>query len=139
MRNYPRVSISIDPLENMTKQSFKKECDINEIMKKFQTTGVIDHYAKRAPEFIDVPTIEYQDALQIVIDAEDNFAALPSSIRAKFHNDPAEYLQYVENPENLDEMRTLGLANPLPVQPKDPAPTPRDHAPASNKAPDKKE
>lgn len=123
----------MDASLNMTKTSFKKECDINEIMRRFQTKGVIDHYAARAPEFIDVPALDYQDGLNIVAAAQENFAGLPSSIRAKFQNDPANYLAYVEDPKNLEEMRTLGLANPLPPVNPEPKAATTTPAPASPK------
>lgn len=94
------------------KQSFKDECDINKIMAKFQRTGVINHYAKHAPEYGDASPIEYLDALQTVATANEMFAELPSSVRKRFSNSPEEFLEFVQNPENLDECRKMGLANP---------------------------
>jgi len=38
------------------------------------------------------------------------FEELPSTIRAQFENNPEKFLEFVQNPDNLDKMRELGLA-----------------------------
>lgn len=96
----------------MTKQSFKDECDINKIMARFQKTGAIDHYAAYAPQYDVVTSTNLHEAMNIVADAETMFEELPSSLRKKFHNDPSEFLDFVQDENNLEEMRELGLANP---------------------------
>ena len=37
---------------SLTKQSFTKECDINNIMKKYQKTGAIDHVNKHEASYM---------------------------------------------------------------------------------------
>ena len=95
--------------ESMTKQSFKDECDINKIMEKFQKTGAITHYAKHAPSYGDATPVDYQNALNIVADANTMFEELPSSIRKKFDNDPSQFLEFVQDEKNSEEMIQLGL------------------------------
>lgn len=107
----------------LTKQSFKNECDINKIMEKFQKSGAISHYASHAPDYGECTQANLQDALNIVADANTMFEELPSSIRAKFHNDAGQFLDFVQDKKNLEEMRELGLANkaapkPAPVSKK---------------------
>ena len=68
-RKHPRVITPITG-ESMTKQSFKGECDVNKIMAKFEKTGIIDHYAKYAPTYGEVPAANLLDAMQIVATAE---------------------------------------------------------------------
>lgn len=117
----------------MTKQSFKDECNINKIMEKFQRTGALTHYARHAPTYGDCTPVELSDALQMVINAEQMFADLPSSIRDRFNNDPEKFLEFVQNPENLEEMRKLGLADPdTSLSETQANETPSSHAPASN-------
>ena len=48
--------------------------------------------------------------MQIVASANSLFAGLPSTIREKFENDPAKFLEFAQDEENLDEMRKMGLA-----------------------------
>lgn len=116
----------------LTKQSFKDECDINKIMAKFQKTGAINHYAKYAPQYGVITQEDLQDALNVVADAETMFEELPAKLREKFQNDAGQFLEFVQNPNNLEEMRELGLAQPLtPGQTAEAKPTQSDQAPAS--------
>jgi len=120
-------SITFDPAEGMTKQSFKDECNINKIMAKFQRTGVLNHYAKHQHQYGDIPAIQYADALNIIADANSMFEELPSTVRAQFENDPAKFLEFAENPDNLDKMRDLGLA--IPASPDAPEAPPKASKP----------
>lgn len=108
-----RSPINFDPAEKRAKDSFKDECDVNQILARFQVTGVIDHFAKHGGEYMDVPALDYQHALDVLIQADSMFADLPSSLRNRFENDPLEFLKFVQDPDNLDEMRELGLADPV--------------------------
>lgn len=127
-----RVAISFDPLENRTKQSFKDECDINKIMSKWRRTGVLEHMAAAPPVYGDFDNyMEYQDAQNRLISADAAFAALPSHIRKRMDNDPAKFLEFMADPENLEEAQELGLAR----KPSDPAKTvPTDPSPEGGTA-----
>lgn len=92
-----------------TRQSHAKDCDINNIIKKFQKTGAIDHVAKHGPMYGDVTAITYHEAQNLVIEANDMFDDLPSSVRAKFENDPRNFMDFVQDDTNLEEMDELGL------------------------------
>lgn len=118
------------------KQSFKDECNINKIMAKFQRTGVLNHYAKHAPQYMDVPAIEYLDALTTIADANSMFEELPSTIRAKFENDPSKFLAFVQDPKNLEECRELGLANPSSLSDTQPDTPPKKRASAPPEPPE---
>lgn len=102
--------------EGCAKQSFKDECDINLILKKFQKSGAISHYASNSMSYGDATQIQLQDALNVVANAETMFEELPSSIRKKFNNDPGQFLAFVQDEKNLEEMRELGLANKGPIK-----------------------
>lgn len=98
---------------SLTKQSFKKECDINNILKRYMKTGLIDHINKHQGVYTDLSTsTEYHEAMNIIMEANDSFSLLPSEIRNKFNNDPAQFLDFVSNPDNRQEMAELGLLNP---------------------------
>lgn len=98
-------------LPSRAKQSFADECNINNIMAKFNKTGILEHENKQTPQYGDLmPFDDYHQALTQTIEAQEAFDDLPSAIRTKFNNDPGEFLQFVENPENADELVDLGLA-----------------------------
>ena len=123
----------------MAKQSFKDECDINKIMAKFQKTGVLNHYAKHAPSYQDIPALEYADALNIIATADTMFEELPSELRKEFKNDPEVFLEFVQNPANLDQMREMGLAKPGDTRPDAPHSTQsNDHGRVKGKEPQSK-
>jgi len=95
---------------SMTRQSFKKDCDINYIMAKYQKTGLIEHVNRYQGNYGDFLTVDdYQSSMIKVMQANEAFESLPSSLRKRFSNDPAEFLSFVQNPDNRDEMIELGL------------------------------
>jgi len=113
----PRVQIKFTE-PTRTKQSFIAECDINNIMAKFQKTGAITHLQNNQAQYGFASSHDFRESMEIVEKAERMFAELPSSIRAKFNQSPGEFLDFVQNPENADELVDLGLANapaPLPL------------------------
>lgn len=110
----PRVSLG-DFEPTLTKQAFKDECDINNIMRKYQTTGLVSHFAKGEPKYGDFSnSVDYHEAMNQVLAAQDAFMALPSSIRARFSNDPGYLLDFVSDPNNRDEAVRLGLIDHVP-------------------------
>lgn len=106
----PRVQLECnDP--SRTKQSFQKECDINTIMAKYQKTGLVSHVSNFKGNYSELPNqLSYHEALNNVMASKNAFSTLPSSIRTQFGNDPAQFLEFVQNPDNTDEMIEMGLA-----------------------------
>ncbi len=103
-----RVSISF-PEKGRTKQSHKDECNINNIMAKFQKTGMIDFVNNHQPQYGDVSDINYQSALDDVRHAQSLFDGLPSSVRKRFDNDPGQFLEFCNDPNSREEAVKLGL------------------------------
>jgi len=97
--------------ESLTKQSFTKECDINNIVKKYQKTGALDHVNKHEGSYGFASSDDFTASMEIVAKGTTMFEELPSSIRTKFENDPAKFLDFVQDKNNLEEMQELGLAN----------------------------
>lgn len=123
---------TINTEETMTQQGDKNDSDINVIVARFRKTGQLPHNNKTAMygDFTNVP--DYRTAVEQVNAARDEFMKLPAKVRRRFDNNPAEFIEFATNPDNLDEMRKMGLAptpepedNPTP----NPAPTP---APVTN-------
>lgn len=103
----------------MTQQQFKDESDINNLVDRFLRTGEIPPVDARAMygDFVDSPQ-SYQEALDAVFEAQAGFDALPSKVRQRFNNDPAELLAFLQDSANLDEAIKLGLVEkPEPAQP----------------------
>lgn len=112
------LDCSADPV--LTKQSFADEADVNKIVKRFQLTGELPFQERvNVGQYLDVSTAEdYQNALELVREAEAAFADLPATLRERFRNDPAQLLEFVES-ASKDELVEVGLA-----QAAQPAPAP---------------
>lgn len=96
--------------DSRTKQSFREESDINNIMAKYIKTGVLTHMAENAPQYVDLPeSIDYQEALNMTIAAGEAFDSLPGSIRERFDNNAVAFLQFMEDENTLEEQVELGL------------------------------
>lgn len=106
---------------SLTQQHQKDETDINKIMKRFVKTGIIDHVNKHQPHYGENTAIDYQQSLDIIIQAENMFAELPSQARKHFDNDPKAFLKFVEDPNNHDKLYDLGLSNTPPSVPDAPS------------------
>lgn len=108
------VSLTFDPLTDVTKQEFKDECDINVILARYASTGEIPNLNERAPNYFDCTGADYQAHMNFIIHAQGLFNDLPSSLRNRFNNDPAQFLDFCSDASNTDEMRKLGLLKPVP-------------------------
>ena len=94
---------------SMVQQHFKDECDINRIILKFTETGYLSHQMPGMPTFGEAPAISFTDAMFMVTDAQEKFGQLPAEIRSEFNNDPAQFLDAFQDPENRGRLEELGL------------------------------
>ncbi len=126
-----------------THQSGKDECDINLIMARYVKTGTLDHQKQHGDNYGFATSIDLHEALSTIEQANSMFNDLPSSIRTKMQNDPGQFLDFVQNPDNEAELITMGLANPredgeIAVQ-APPAGEEKGAAPATPEAPKESE
>ena len=79
----PRPVVDCSQDEGRTKQAFKDECDVNQIMARYEKTGLITHLAKKQPVYLDVSEVgDYRDALEHVEQTREFFMGFPAKIRA---------------------------------------------------------
>jgi phage internal scaffolding protein len=100
----------------VTEQGHKDECDVNNIIKKYDATGLITHVANFEASYGDVGSLDFREALELQMQISEKFSELPSSIRKTFENSPQKYLEFLENPKNYDQSVEMGLRKP-PVTP----------------------
>lgn len=118
-----------------TKQEFAAECDINNILKQFSRTGMLTHVNAKAAQgmYMDLPDpVDFQAALAMSAQAHASFASLPSKLRDRFHNDPAEFLAFMSDPANLAEAQSLGLVERGPPSAPADAESPAGNPPPSS-------
>jgi len=107
---HDRITIDFSEEEKMTKESMAAECNINNIMERYEKTGLHDHVNTHKGDYGDYTEVQdYQISLNQIIEAERMFSSIPSAIRSRFNNSPSEFLEFVSDPENNPEMREIGL------------------------------
>lgn len=105
----------------MARQEFKDECDIYNILRQFQQTGVITRVQTAQPLWGELPDdIDFQAAMHTVMSANEAFASLPADVRNHFNNDPQAFLAAMYDSSREDELRGLGLLNAKATAPPDP-------------------
>lgn len=115
---YSTVQVkTVNELPSRTKQSDADQCEINNIMAKYARTGAINHFNTHQGSYGDATGHDFQTSMNIVIDAQNMFDELPSNIRNRFENEPAQFLDFVNDEANKSEMAELGLLNPSPETP----------------------
>lgn len=110
----------VEPGRSRTKQSFAASSDINNIVKKFLKTGMIEHVNTRSPVYADVSqVVDFREALEQVRVTQEFFSKLPAKVRAEFENDPALFLDYMADAQNAQEAKDRGLVpeDKPPVEP----------------------
>ena len=113
-----RVSLDFSKTKSKTRQSEAKECDINNIIRKWETSGLVGHVNTLTPQFLDsVGLPDYQTSLDMVIEAQSRFSQLPARVRDRFNNNPAKLLAFLGDPSNTAEAIALGLSVPKPSEP----------------------
>jgi len=106
---------------SLTRQEFAEECDVNSIMARYQghvIGGPGNLSAMGPPMYVDFAAMpgslmEYMDFMQ---NADKAFMFLPAVVRKEFDNDPRMFVDFASDPENVDQMRTWGLAAPAPKE-----------------------
>jgi len=93
----------------VTKQAHKDECDVNNIIKKYDKTGLIIHVSKIEAEYGDMTGIDFKSAQDKIAKAKSMFRALPAEIRKRFKNSASELLDFMDNGDNREEAIKLGL------------------------------
>lgn len=110
--------------QSMTQQHFAEECDINTIVKRFNLTGQLPENI-RMPVFEDYENIfDFHSAMNSIAKANEAFDAMPAEVRARFHNDPGEFVTFCLDEKNREEATRLGLVAPPAAAKVNPGGTP---------------
>lgn len=108
-----KLRISLVCGKSMTQQHYKAECDINTIMDKYAVNGYLVDPLKirtRKPQFGDFTDMpDFQTAQNVIVEGREAFEALPARVRKYFNNDPALYLSFISDSNNLDQALEMGL------------------------------
>lgn len=95
-----------------TQQQFADECNINKIMERHGRGEDISHL-RRQGQYRDLTTAPtYQQAMDILNNANTAFDSLPARLRKEFDNDPQKFLEFVHDEKSYERGVALGLYTP---------------------------
>ncbi|UDN67634.1 internal scaffolding protein [robinz microvirus RP_78] len=117
--NPEQFSLDCSDLPSLTRQEFADECDINKLMAQYEATGLLPTNLNTGePRYLDVSNVpDLQTSLDYLKEATASFMALPATVRRDFDNDALKFVEFAENPNNVEKMREWKLAAPKAVEP----------------------
>lgn len=96
---------------SLARQEFAEECDINTLMARYESTGVMTHVNQTTPIYMDMTNMpDLRQSLDIMREASLAFFSLPAKVRREFDNSPQLFVDFAQDPKNLEKMREWGLA-----------------------------
>jgi len=120
-RGRPRVQ-TINEQPSMTVQYEADQTDIQKIVEKYSSTGIIEHLNQIETTYKDVTEFtDFADVMRHAKAAEAEFMKLPSKIREEFNHDVATWLDTSHDPEKRASLLAERDAEPVP-EPTPPAP-----------------
>ncbi len=107
---------------SLTQQHFTEDADLNIMVARMGLTdgSQIPPYfhesvtGDKFGDFSDAP--DFRTAMDRLKEAADAFNLLPAKIRKEFNNDPAQLMQFLEDPNNDERAVELGLLNKMPEE-----------------------
>ena len=89
--------------DGRTKQAFKDETDINKLLARGAMQDALSHIEKHGLTYGEFNNYDsLLDAHEKLQRGTDIFMDLPGEVRQEFHNSPAEFFAYVNDPANKD-------------------------------------
>lgn len=97
---------------SLTVQAEEPNCNINNIMQRYATQGILPPVNTAEPQYVDVSNIgDYMQCLQVVQNAQQAFDSLPSALRKELDNNPANLLSFIQDENNKERCYEYGLIN----------------------------
>jgi len=119
IRNRIQLTIPHDEVIRV-EQSHKDEVNINNIVKRHGIDLIAKTAALQQFKFDDNPNNDFQEIMNAILKAQDSFSSVPSDIRKQFDNNPAQFMDFIHNPDNQQQLIDWGLASapekPQPVE-----------------------
>lgn len=109
---YDKAVINQEGEITLTKLSMQEETNINNIMAKYVKTGHLEHVKEHQNNYGFADSIDFQTAMETITTAQTMFDDLPAETRKRFQNEPGQFLDFVQDANNLPEMEKMGLLIP---------------------------
>jgi hypothetical protein len=119
-----RVAINFKDDQGLTEQHHKDSCDIHNILRQQEKTGVAIHSSAFNATYGTMPTGEqFHQDMNRIARAKTLFESVPSKIRNEFDNDVAKYLDFMHQDENYEKIQEMGLPVDHLTKPEEPVKT----------------
>lgn len=102
--------------KSLAQQHMVDDTDINKLMERYVQTGELPQLSAPPLQGDFTNVMSYQDALNLMIQARQSFEALPAKVRSRFDHDPAQFVAFMSDEANRDEIRQMGLWSVEAVQ-----------------------
>lgn len=113
-RGQRRRVVSESDLPSMTKQADLPNANIHSLLSRFSNTGLLPQkVAKPIDKHSFVEGASFHESMSLVTAAQQQFMQQPVAIRQRFDNSPEKFFEFCTDAKNIDELRNLGLANPV--------------------------
>lgn len=103
---------TINSEPSLTKQADRDRANIHNILKRAEKTGLLPQRVAQPLAGDFVTPESFHEAMNLIANAQQQFDALPVSIRDRFEHDPSKLLHFLKDDTNRDEAVKLGLVNP---------------------------
>lgn len=118
--NPRRLNVEFHPEgPSMTRSEFQDECDVNQIMARYEKNGIWPiQMGLQEPRYVDFTILpgDLQGTIAYMQEAELSFMQLPASIRREFDNDAVRFVEFASDGANIGKLREWGLARPEEVE-----------------------
>lgn len=128
--------------ETITEQSKAGQTSVQFIIDQFTRTGVLMHNKEYEDQYGEQLSADlYELASTKIAEANSFYESLPPGIRQDFPGGVQQFLEFSQDPANLDQMKAYGLptghleeasVEPLPTPPETPTATPEELTEALN-------
>lgn len=119
-RKRQRNPVYFPPEENATEQRFEGVTNINEIMDRVLSGRLVPVTVLDPQAALIDDRMDFQQKLNIITKARQEFDLLPAKVKKRFNQDPGELVEFLKDEENRKEAESLGLVlKKKPVEPKE--------------------
>lgn len=106
----------VDDTPSMTRQEFVAECDINILMAHYEKNAILPPQNRKEPQYFDASEVpDFRDSLDMAREAHEAFMRVPAQLRKELDNDVYKFVEYCQDPQNIEVLRKYGLAAPEKV------------------------
>ena len=96
--------------DTITEQDHAQYTDIEYILTKFTREQLLEHNQQFGGQYGDFTSaVDYLEACRIMAEADSMFETLPEEVRRHFPGGTPQFLDFIQDSDNLDKATELGL------------------------------